>query len=60
MTDSLTGSYVALAGVLVSALAHFNIVTSQDSAVAVIAGIVAVYGLIHQVYVSYKATGSLK
>lgn len=60
MTDSLTGSYVALAGIIVSVLAHYNIVVGQDSVVAVFAGAVALYGALHQIYVSYKATGSLK
>ncbi len=60
MTDTLTGSYVALAGIIVSVLAHYSIVIGQDSIVAIIAGIVAIYGAIHQIYVSYKATGSFK
>lgn len=60
MKDSLTGSWIALAGVIVSALAHFNIIVSEDSITSVIAGIVAVYGLIHQFTVSKLATGSLK
>jgi hypothetical protein len=60
MKDTLTGSWVALAGVIVSVLAHFNVVVDQDSIVAIIAGILAVYGLIHQFTVSKLATGSLK
>jgi hypothetical protein len=60
MQDTLTGSWVALAGVVVSVLAHFNIIVGQDSIVAVIAGCVALYGLIHQFTVSKLATGSLK
>lgn len=60
MKDTLTGSWIAFAGVIVSVFAHYNVVVSQDSVVAVIAGIVAVYGLIHQFTVSKVATGSLK
>lgn len=60
MKDTLTGSWVALAGVLVSVLAHYNIIVSQDSVVAVGAGVIAIYGIIHQLMVSGTATGSLK
>lgn len=60
MKDTLTGTWVALAGVIVSALAHFNIVVAQDSVIAVIAGIIALYGIVHQFTVSKLATGSLK
>lgn len=60
MKDTLTGSWIAVAGVVVSALAHFNIVVGEDSVVAVIAGIVALYGIIHQFTVSKLATGSLR
>ena len=59
-TDTLTGTWLATAGILVSVLAHFNIVVSQDSVVAVIAGIIALYGVVHQLLVSKVATGSLK
>lgn len=60
MTDTLTGTYVALAGVVVSVLAHFNIAVPQDGVVAAIAGLAAIYGLIHQIVVSGVSTGSLK
>jgi hypothetical protein len=60
MKDTLTGSWVALAGVLVSVLAHYNIIISEDGVAAVISGIIALYGLIHQVIVSGTSTGSLK
>lgn len=60
MTDTLSGTWVALAGVIVSVLAHFNIVVGQDSIVAIIAGVVALYGVIHQLTVSKLATGSLR
>jgi hypothetical protein len=59
-TDTLTGTWIAAAGIIVSILAHFNIVVGQDSVVAVIAGAVALYGIIHQLFVSGTATGSLK
>ncbi len=43
-----TGNYIALAGVVASILAHFNILIGQDSIVAIIVGAVALYGVIHQ------------
>lgn len=58
--DTLTGTWIAAAGVIVSVLAHFNIAVSQDSVVAVLAGAAALYGVIHQLVVSWSATGSLK
>lgn len=58
MQDTLTGSYVALAGVVVSVLAHFNVVVGQDSVVAVLAGAVALYGVLHQLVVSHLATSN--
>jgi len=60
MQDTLTGSWIAAAGIIVSVLAHFNIVVPQDSMAAIIAGAVALYGVIHQLYVSKQATGSLR
>ena len=59
-SDTLTGTWIAAAGIIVSVFAHFNIVISQDSIVAIIAGVVAAYGVIHQLIVSGAATGSLK
>jgi hypothetical protein len=59
-TDTLTGTWIAVAGIVVSILAHFNIAVPQDSVVAIIAGAVALYGVIHQLFVSKVATGSLK
>lgn len=50
--NTQTGSYIALAGLIVSILAHYNIVVSQDSILAVIAGIVTLYGVIHQWFVT--------
>jgi hypothetical protein len=50
MTDTtLTGSYIAIAGVIVSILAHFNIVVTQDGIVAILAGVAALYGVVHQI-----------
>lgn len=49
-----TGSYIGLAGIIVSILAHYNIVVGQDSIIAIIAGAVTLYGIIHQWYVTRK------
>ena len=51
-----TGSYIAVAGIIVSILAHYNVVVSQDSIIAIIAGAVTAYGIIHQIIVTRKAT----
>lgn len=58
--DTLTGTWIAGAGIVVSILAHFNIIVSQDSITAIIAGIITVYGIIHQLTISKISTGSLK
>ncbi len=59
MVQTNTGNYVILAGLIVSALAHFNVVVPQDGIVAIIAGAVTAYGLIHQWYVTRNATAVL-
>lgn len=56
MVQTNTGTYITLAGLIVSILAHFNIVVGQDSIVAIIAGVVTLYGLIHQWIVTRQAT----
>ena len=44
-----TGSYIAIAGLIVSALSYFGIVVEQAQIITIVAGLVAVYGLIHQI-----------
>lgn len=60
MNDTLTGTWIALAGVIVATLAHFNIIIPQSSVETILTGLVALYGVIHQLVVSKQATGSLK
>lgn len=48
--NTQTGSYIALAGVIVTILAHYNIIISQDSIITIIAGIAALYGIVHQFF----------
>ena len=54
MNSLSNGSYIAFAGVIVSALAHFNIVVPQDGVAAIVAGLVALYGIIQQLYAHNK------
>lgn len=60
MTDTLTGSWTALAALVVAVLAHFNIIIPQSTILTVITGFVTLYGVIHQITVSGISTGSLK
>lgn len=48
--NSTTGAWVAYAGLLVSALAHFGWIVDQNTAITIIAGIVAFGGMIYQHY----------
>lgn len=50
---SQTGNILTLSGLIVSIFAHFNIVVTADSITAIFAGLVALYGVIHQVYQVY-------
>ncbi len=52
MTNTQTGSYIALAGLIVLGLSHYGIVVNQDTVVSIIAGVVALYGVIHQFFVT--------
>ena len=52
MTNTQTGTFLALAGIIVEILAHFSIVIPQDSVVTILAGLVTLYGVIHQMIVT--------
>lgn len=52
MTNTNTGTYVAIAGLLVSVLSHYGIIIPQDAIVGLISGIVVIYGVIHQYFVT--------
>ena len=41
-----SGSYVAIAGLIVSVLGYFHIVASASGIVAIIGGVAALYGII--------------
>lgn len=62
-TYNQTGSYLALAGVIVTVLTHFGIIVDTTSIVSVIAGIVALVGIVKQ-FISHKnlakATGKIQ
>lgn len=48
MNYSQTGAYVSLAGLIVAAASHFGFVVNQNEIVQVLAGLVTLYGIIHQ------------
>lgn len=48
MEYTQTGAYIAIAGLIVSGLSHFNIVVSQNEIVQIIAGLVVLVGIIKQ------------
>lgn len=54
MVNSTLGSNIALAGIVVSILAHFGLVVQENEIVTAIAGIAVIYGWIHQYIVSKK------
>lgn len=51
-SNTQTGSIIAIAGLVVAAASYFGFVLSQDTVVTIIAGVVALYGLIHQYFVT--------
>lgn len=58
-----TGSYIAIAGILVSILGHFGVVVANNDVVGVIAAIATVYGIVSQFLAHRKLalkTGALK
>lgn len=52
MTNTQTGAYLAVAGLIVSILSHFGIIIPQDAIVGLISEIVVIYGVIHQYFVT--------
>jgi hypothetical protein len=48
MQTNYSGSYLGIAGLVVMVLSHFGISASVDQVIAVIGGVVIVYGIIHQ------------
>lgn len=58
--NTQTGNWIAIAGIIVSALAHFGILVDQDSVVSIIAGFIALYGVIHQVVITKKIVSKAK
>ncbi len=47
-----TGSWIAIAGIIVEILAHFGVVVDTNSVVSIITGLVILYGVIHQFFVT--------
>jgi len=54
MQTDLSGSYVAIAGVIVSVLTHFGINTTASDIVSIISAIVIIVGIIKQM-IAHKA-----
>lgn len=50
--NTQTGATIAIASLIVAAASYFGFVLNQDAVVTIIAGIVALYGVIHQVVVT--------
>lgn len=50
ITNTATGSWVAYVGIVVSALAHFGWIVDQNTVITIIAGLVALGGVIYQHY----------
>lgn len=59
-TSSNTGSYLAISGLIVAALSRFGLIVSPAEVVQVIAGIVTLYGIIHQYYDKKKVVAAAK
>lgn len=47
-TSTTTGSWIAIAGLIVAGLSHFGVIIDQNTIVTIISGAVALYGVIHQ------------
>lgn len=52
--SSTTGSYVAIAGLLVAGLSFFNVIIPTDTAITIVAGIVALVGVVQQ-FMAHKS-----
>lgn len=52
--NSQTGSYLALAGLIVLGLAKFGYVVQDTTIVTIISGLVALYGVVHQLVITKK------
>ena len=54
-TSTLTGTYIAAAGLVVAILAKIGVFATVDQVAMIIGGMVAAYGIIHQI-VSHKTS----
>jgi len=54
MTNTQTGSIVAVAGLVVTVASHFGFVINQSELVTAFAGLIALYGIVHQLVVTKK------
>lgn len=56
---TLTGSWIASVGVIVQVLAYLGIYVAPEQIELIVGGFIALYGVIHQIVVHYRATGKL-
>lgn len=54
MTYDPSGSYIAIAGFLVSILGHYGVVVASNDVVGIIAAIATIYGIVRQ-YMAHKS-----
>lgn len=54
MNPTNTGAWTAYAGLIVAALAHFGFIVDQNTVITIIAGIIALGGVIYQHYTTNK------
>ncbi len=52
--NSQTGSYIALAGIIVALLQRWDIIVDENAIVTVLAALAIIYGWIHQFIVTRK------
>ncbi len=55
-----TGSYIALAGLIVAVLKHFGVLVDENGMVSVLSAVAIIYGWIHQFIVTRKVVNLAK
>lgn len=55
--NTQTGNFIAVSGLIVFILSRFGVVVNDTEIVAVISGVVALYGIIHQFFITKKVVG---
>lgn len=55
---TITGAFIAAAGVIVSGLQYVGVSTNVADVTSVIGAIAIVYGIVHQIIIHYSSTAS--